>query len=75
MDTRNEELSNNHSRSIENHLKDKASIDASIEVMQAELHLYHTAYINGIDLMSQTFGHNVESSASEKQLQQKQQVT
>ena len=52
MDTRNEELSNNHSRSIENHLKDKASIDASIEVMQAELHLYHTAYINGINPMS-----------------------
>lgn len=72
MQMRNEGLTFDHSRSMEDQLRKelaayKACTDATIKAMQAELQLYRTAFVSGVDPMSQAYDQIHGGGASHQQ--------
>ncbi|CAO2822804.1 unnamed protein product [Amaranthus hypochondriacus] len=56
MNITNEVLSFNHPNSIDNQLRGEITrLDATIKAMQTELQIYRTAYMSGVDPMSQLY--------------------
>ncbi|CAO2832407.1 unnamed protein product [Amaranthus hypochondriacus] len=56
MNMRNEVLSFNHPSYTDNQLRGEITrLDATIKAMQAELQIYRTAYMSGVDPMSQPY--------------------